>query len=179
MTHWWHPSTWDLPPVSRQIRNESMVPKAQFAALGPLPRTFDMIENPRHFRAGEIGIKQQPGFCGEKFFMSLRLSASAQISAVRRSCQTMALWMALPVLRSHTTVVSRWLVMPMAADILAARSLPWLWQPGRWPAPISRFLPGHARPSPNCGKYCLNSFWAEALGLSFASKTMARDEVVP
>ena len=27
----------------------------------------------------------------------------------------MALWIALPVLRSHTTVVSRWFVMPIAA----------------------------------------------------------------
>jgi hypothetical protein len=36
------------------------------------------------------------------------------MAAVRRSCQTMARWIALPVARSHTTVVSRWLVMPMA-----------------------------------------------------------------
>ena len=34
---------------------------------------------------------------------------------MRRSCQTMALAIGSPVLRSHTTVVSRWLVMPMAA----------------------------------------------------------------
>ena len=33
-------------------------------------------------------------------------------SAVRVSCQTMALCTGLPVCRSHTTVVSRWLVMP-------------------------------------------------------------------
>ena len=37
------------------------------------------------------------------------------MSAVRRSCQTMARCTALPVARSQTTVVSRWLVMPMAA----------------------------------------------------------------
>ena len=29
----------------------------------------------------------------------------------------MALWMALPVARSHTTAVSRWLVMPIAGDV--------------------------------------------------------------
>ncbi len=39
----------------------------------------------------------------------------AQMSEVRRSCQTMARCTALPVARSHTTVVSRWLVMPIAA----------------------------------------------------------------
>ena len=39
----------------------------------------------------------------------------AQMSAVRRSCQTMARCTAWPVARSHTTVVSRWLVIPIAA----------------------------------------------------------------
>ncbi len=32
-----------------------------------------------------------------------------------RLCQTMAFWTGLPVDFSHTTVVSRWFVMPMAA----------------------------------------------------------------
>ncbi len=41
--------------------------------------------------------------------------SSAQRAAVRRSCQTMARAMGSPVLRSQTSVVSRWLVMPMAA----------------------------------------------------------------
>ncbi len=41
------------------------------------------------------------------------------MSAVRRSCQTMARCTAVPVARSHTTVVSRWLVMPIAAMSLA------------------------------------------------------------
>src|SRR6187401_3057542 len=43
------------------------------------------------------------------------LLSLAQMSAVRRSCQTMARCTACPVARSHTTVVSRWLVMPIAA----------------------------------------------------------------
>ena len=37
------------------------------------------------------------------------------MSAVRRHCQTMALAMGRPVALSHRMVVSRWLVMPMAA----------------------------------------------------------------
>ena len=45
----------------------------------------------------------------------------AQMSAVRRSCQTMARCTACPVARSHTTVVSRWLVMPIAAMSFAFR----------------------------------------------------------
>ena len=34
---------------------------------------------------------------------------------MRVSCQTSALWTGLPVVRSHTTAVSRWLVMPTPA----------------------------------------------------------------
>ena len=34
---------------------------------------------------------------------------------MRVSCQTIALWTGSPVVRSHTTVVSRWLVMPTPA----------------------------------------------------------------
>ena len=40
---------------------------------------------------------------------------AAQMSAVRRSCQTIAGWIGWPVLRSQISTVSRWLVMPMAA----------------------------------------------------------------
>jgi hypothetical protein len=39
----------------------------------------------------------------------------AQTSWVRRSCQTMAGATGWPLLRSHSTVVSRWLVMPTAS----------------------------------------------------------------
>jgi hypothetical protein len=35
--------------------------------------------------------------------------------SVRVSCQTIAFITGSPVLRSHTTAVSRWLVMPSAA----------------------------------------------------------------
>jgi hypothetical protein len=51
---------------------------------------------------------------------------SSQKRAVRRSCQTMALATGWLVARSHSTTVSRWLVMPIAhsslARILAARN---------------------------------------------------------
>ena len=39
----------------------------------------------------------------------------SHMGAVRRSCQTMALWIGLPVSFSQMRAVSRWLVMPMAA----------------------------------------------------------------
>ncbi len=42
--------------------------------------------------------------------------SESQYDDVRRSCQTMALQMGLPDAASHTMVVSRWLVMPMATN---------------------------------------------------------------
>ncbi len=39
---------------------------------------------------------------------------------MRRSCQTIALWIGRPLARSQTTTVSRWLVMPIAATSRAA-----------------------------------------------------------
>jgi hypothetical protein len=47
-------------------------------------------------------------------------TSSRQNAVVRRSCQTMALWIGFPLVRSHTTVVSRWLVMPTATMSAAA-----------------------------------------------------------
>ncbi len=50
--------------------------------------------------------------------MSPRPLRSAQSGAVRRSCQTMARAIGLPVRRLQTTVVSRWLVIPIEASFL-------------------------------------------------------------
>ena len=49
--------------------------------------------------------------------MSVRPAAlrESQYAEVLRSCQTMALQTGFPVAASHTMVVSRWLVMPIAA----------------------------------------------------------------
>ena len=47
--------------------------------------------------------------------------SSSQRAAVRRSCQTIARWRGRPVERSHTTTVSRWSVMPIAATVRSPR----------------------------------------------------------
>ena len=58
------------------------------------------------------------------------------IGAVRRHCQTMALYTGSPVSRSQTMAVSRWLVMPMAStsaadrpDFSKAAPKAWNWVP--------------------------------------------------
>ena len=51
------------------------------------------------------------------------LSSSSTRGAVRRHCQTMALYTGRPVFLSHRMVVSRWLVMPMPAMSLGSTPL--------------------------------------------------------
>ena len=69
----------------------------QLAALGARARAGHVVEHPRHLGAGEIRIEQQAGLRGDRGLMAVAPSARAQMSAVRRSCQTMAWWTGLPV----------------------------------------------------------------------------------
>ena len=69
----------------------------------------------------KYGIEHQAGRArGTRASWPAALSSRAA-SAVRRSCQTIALCSGLPVARSHTSVVSRWLVMPIAGDLARRR----------------------------------------------------------
>ena len=102
----------------------------------------------------------------------------AQISAVRRSCQTMARCTAWPVARSHTTVVSRWLVMPMAAMSLAVR--PAFASASRQAIIVEvQMSSGSCSTQPEAGKCCGNSCCAVAAMEMSPRNTMAREDVVP
>ena len=107
---------WTVPPVSRHSRKLVDGAEGELALLGASrarrrhcrastrswsPRNTDRARSP--VRAVTIG------------FVPVCLAARRTSAAVRRSCQTIALWIGLPVARSHTSVVSRWLVMPIAA----------------------------------------------------------------
>src|SRR5947207_4951955 len=90
----------------------------------------------------------------------------------------MALCTGFPVARSHTTAVSRWLVMPMPARSLAS-SLALASAP-RHTSTVARQISSGSCPSqPGLGKICGSSFCAEATGRRATSNTMARVLVVP
>ena len=91
------------------------MPASSSPVLGALARAFHVVEQPGDLGAGEIGIEQQPGLVREFLAPGPAFFSFWQSGAVRRSCQTMALWIGLPVALSQMTTVSRWLVMPMAA----------------------------------------------------------------
>ena len=110
--------------------------------------------------------------------LPLALASSAQRGAVRRSCQTMALWIGSPVARSHTTVVSRWLVMPQPAR--SAASTPAFSSAWRHTATVSAKMPAAScSTQPAWGYSCSNSVCAVARICPLRSNTMARLLVVP
>ena len=90
----------------------------------------------------------------------------------------MARCTALPVARSHTTVVSRWLVMPIAAMSLAVRLA--FFSASRQTAIVEvQMSSGSCSTQPEAGKCCGNSCCAtEAIEMS-ARNTIAREDVVP
>ena len=111
------------PPVNRQIRKLSTVPKASSprAARSRAPSTRSRIQ--AILVAEKYGSSSRPVRSVTR--SSIPSSRSrAQTPAVRLSCQTMALWIALPVRRSQTIVVSRWFVMPIATIARPAASAP-------------------------------------------------------
>ena len=50
-----------VPPVSRQIRKLSTVPKASSPRFGPRAGARHIVEDPGDLGAGEIGVEQQAG----------------------------------------------------------------------------------------------------------------------
>ncbi len=76
--------------------------------------------------------------------------SAVQICAVRRSCQTIARCGAASVVRSHSTAVSRWLVMPTQASAgLPAARIACVQA-----ASVACQMPsGRCSTQPGCGKY--------------------------
>ena len=100
-------------PVSCQINQVSMVPNrtspASARRAGP-----GVVEQPAQLRPGEVGGQRQAAVVAQAVVVPLRASSRTSRS-VRVSCQTMALCDRLAGRASHSRVVSRWLVMPIAA----------------------------------------------------------------
>src|SRR2546427_12018454 len=105
---------WAEPPVSLQRSHVSGVPNASAP-----PRALDL--RPGAFRrihstlvAEKYGSTLRPVMRAMAGSFPARRN-DAQRPAVRRSCQTIAGATVLELLRSQTSVVSRWLVSPIAA----------------------------------------------------------------
>ena len=101
------------PPVSFQTSQVSIVPQSSSprAARACAPGTRSRIQ--RTFVAEKYASMTRP-VRSRTSVSSPRARSSSQMPALARLCHTTAGWIGRPVARSHTTVVSRWLVMPIA-----------------------------------------------------------------
>jgi hypothetical protein len=109
------------------------------------------------------------------------VAGRAQRVARRRgapSCQTIAFATGRPDARSHRTVVSRWLVMPIAATSRAAMPA-FAIASCITPDCVAQISVASCSTQPSRGKICRNSRWAVARTVPRASKTIARELVVP
>ncbi len=98
------------PPVSFQTIQLSTVPTA---TSGPAVRP-PAVNSHSSFEPEKYGSSTSP-VVDRTIGSSPSASSAAHRSAVRRSCHTSARCKGSEVVRLHATIVSRWLVMPMAA----------------------------------------------------------------
>ncbi len=141
--------TCTLPPVSCQISQLSTVPKASSPRSARARRPGTLSSSQTSLVAEKYASITRPVF--SRMVSSMPSARSfAHSGSARRSCQTMAWCTGRPVARSHTSVVSRWLVMPMArmsvgfSFALASTSR----AVASWPCQISI---GSCSTQPGCG----------------------------
>ena len=79
--------------------------------------------------------------------------SSAHRSAVRRSCQTIALCTGKPESRSHSSVVSRWFVIESADGCSPAVAIAW----AAAVSTVCQISAGSCSTQPGRGKCCGNS----------------------
>src|SRR5690242_8199113 len=86
----------------------------QIARLGLLSGARDVRKNPANLQSAEISRYRQPVLARNRSAPPARENLATS-SATRISCHTSALVTGSPVFLFHTTVVSRWFVIPTAA----------------------------------------------------------------
>ncbi len=103
-----------MPPVRFQITHVSMLPntRSPASAFSRAPSTLSRIQ--RIFGPEKYVASGSPTLDWKRSWPPSFENSSTSLS-VRVSCHTSALCTGSPVLRSHTSVVSRWLVMPTPA----------------------------------------------------------------
>ena len=108
----------DVDLAAGQFPDQPRIDRAEgeLARLGVGPRALDVVENPPQLCCRK-NRRRSPGRSSSDRSSRPSFFIWSQKPAVRRSCQTMAWPTGSPVSRFQTTAVSRWLVMPMAADI--------------------------------------------------------------
>ena len=97
---------WTRPPVSFHTSHESTVPKASSEEGTSVRASSHSSLVAEKYGSGTSPVRARTSSAG----------SSAQRSAVRRSCQTIAGATGVPVPRRQRTVVSRWFAIPIACS---------------------------------------------------------------
>ena len=146
----WTVATRELPEQPRvdgaERRRRSVAPRR------PSPKIQSSLVAEKYGSSTRPVVERTSGRCPSS-------RNSSQRSAVRRSCHTMARCSGSPVDRSHTTAVSRWSVMPMAAGRLVES------RPERHPArsaAVCQISLASCSTQPGSGKYWGNSRYDES-----------------
>ena len=117
------------PPAGQPPEQEAVDrAEGERAALGARPRAGHVVEQPARASCPRSTGRAAGRCAGAPGLSAPSALSLAQVGGVRRSCQTMARWIGRPLARSQTSVVSRWLVMPIAA--MSARQVPSAGAPG-------------------------------------------------
>ena len=164
-------------PVSFQISQLSIVPNST-SPRSPRSRSPSTWSSSQaSFEPAKYGASGSP-VRSRKFFSPNASSKRRSWSPVRVSCQTIAWCTGVPVSRSQTRVVSRWLVMPTAAicSAVISSTASASWITNRTHSQISS---ASCSTQPGRGKICRCSRCATETMVPDASKTMQRDDVVP
>ena len=92
----------------------STVPNAELPGLGPCPRARHVVEDPADLRGREIGVQDEARPLADEVLHALRAQPVAEPGRPPVLPDD-GVGTGRPFSWSHTTVVSRWLVMPTAA----------------------------------------------------------------
>ena len=139
------------PPGQPPDQEAVEVPNATVARLGARAQARRRCRAASELGRREVRVEHQARSARARAARARPPSARRRASAVRRSCQTMALRRAGRSARSQSSVVSRWLVMPMAA-IRARRRRPRSASPSAPSHRAPRSPPDRARPRPAAGR---------------------------
>jgi len=164
-----------LPPVKRHSKYVSTVPKASWRRLPPRAHRH-IVEQPGNFRGREIRIEQQTGALGDELLMPAapeRRAGVVRAAILPDDCVVDR----LAGLAIQTIVVSRWLVMPIAATSLAVTPA-LASRRGRSRPTWSRFPAGRARHD-RARKDLRKLELRESHGLERCVEQNARVDVVP
>ena len=114
-----------LPPVSRQIRNESTVPNRISPRSARARRPGMRVEQVLDLGAREVGVEHQAGLAAEQRLEAVGLQPIADRRADAALPDDGVGDRLARCARSQRIVVSRWLVMPIAAMSRGRDARPW------------------------------------------------------